>query len=62
LAKLQLTIRVDEEVIEKLRKIAEMEHRSLNGQIESFLQEGIDWFTDSEGVIRRPYDIHSDSR
>lgn len=39
MSKKQLSIRVDEDVERELRRIAEAEHRSLNGQVAKALEE-----------------------
>ena len=58
--KVPYTVRIDPKILESLRKISALEHRSLNGQMESFLQMGVDWFTDADGTISRPYDLGYD--
>lgn len=46
-----LTIRCDAEILEKCRAIGKLSRRSLNSQIEEFLEKGIREFEEINGTV-----------
>lgn len=51
MSKQQLTIRIEEEICEKLKFIADKEKRSINSQYEYFLEKAILDYEDKNGPI-----------
>jgi hypothetical protein len=51
MSKLQYTIRLDEDVFIKLKRIADSERRSVNNQVEYFIDKGISRYEEENGNI-----------
>lgn len=49
-----ITIRIDEKILEKLRAVAKYEMRSLNSQINIIIVQSIREFEDKYGKINNP--------
>ncbi|MBQ6930382.1 MAG: Arc family DNA-binding protein [Oscillospiraceae bacterium] len=49
-----ITIRIDEKTLEKLRAVAKYEMRSLNSQINIIIMQSIREFEDKYGIINNP--------
>ena len=45
------TLRIQEEIYEKLRHVSSCEHRSINSQMEYFILKGIEQYEKGNGVI-----------
>jgi len=59
MSKIQFSIRLDEIVNLKLKKIAERERRSLNSQLEHFIDKGIKEYEIQNGEIEvDPEDLY----
>ena len=52
--KSQLTIRIDDKLLEKLKIISELEMRSLNNQLEYFLAKAISEYERQNELIQIP--------
>lgn len=48
------TLRIQEEIYEKLRHISSCEHRSINSQMEYFISKGLEQYEKENGVISLP--------
>jgi len=52
MAKTASQIRLDDDLFEKIKIIAEKEYRTMNAQMEFFLQKDVEQYEKEHGVIR----------
>lgn len=51
MGKIQYTIRIDEGIFDKLKRISDLERRSINSQFEHFVAKQIEIYENENGII-----------